>query len=73
MPQNARPEPTKSVGWVAAMLALVVAYFGWAFLAADYFQNDPNSEGRPISGQLDCPAVQPVERLESRLRPSPPG
>jgi hypothetical protein len=44
--QDTRPEPTKSVGWVAAMLAVVVAYFGWAFLAADYFQNDPNSAGK---------------------------
>jgi hypothetical protein len=34
-------ESNKSVGWVAAMLALTVAYFGWGFLAADYFQNDP--------------------------------
>jgi hypothetical protein len=34
-------ESNKSVGWVAMMLALAVAYFGWAFLAADYFQNDP--------------------------------
>jgi hypothetical protein len=35
------PEQNKSVGWVAGMLALGVAYFGWGFLAADYFQNDP--------------------------------
>ena len=34
-------EQGKSVGWVVGMLALVVAYFGWGFLAADYFQNDP--------------------------------
>lgn len=34
----------KSVGWVAGMMALAVAYFGWAFLAADYFQNDPAGE-----------------------------
>jgi hypothetical protein len=40
-------EGSKSVGWVAAMLALAVAYFGWGFLAADYFQNDPNGgEGK---------------------------
>jgi hypothetical protein len=24
------------------MLALAVAYFGWGFLAGDYFQNTPN-------------------------------
>jgi hypothetical protein len=41
-----RDEPNKSVGWVAAMLALAVAYFGWAFLAGDYFQNDPAAEGQ---------------------------
>lgn len=35
-------EESKSVGWVAAMLGLLVAYFGWGFLAADYFQQDPN-------------------------------
>lgn len=34
-------ESNKSVGWVAGMLALTVAYFGWGFMAADYFQNDP--------------------------------
>ena len=34
-------EQNKSVGWVAAMLALGVAYAGWGFMAADYFQNDP--------------------------------
>ena len=37
MPQ----EENKSVGWVVAILALVIAYFGWAFLAAAYFQEDP--------------------------------
>jgi hypothetical protein len=35
------PEQNRSVGWVAGMLALVVAYFAWGFFAADYFQNDP--------------------------------
>ncbi|MDG3007971.1 hypothetical protein [Paludisphaera mucosa] len=37
-------EESKSVGWVAAMLALLVAYFGWGFLAADYFQHDPTGD-----------------------------
>lgn len=32
-------EQEKSVGWVAFALAVAVAYFGWAFLAADYYQN----------------------------------
>ena len=27
----------KSVGWVGAMLAVAVLYFGWTFLAADFF------------------------------------
>jgi hypothetical protein len=36
------PAENKSVGWVAVMLALAVAYFGWGFLAADYFQNNPD-------------------------------
>jgi hypothetical protein len=31
----------KSIGWVVAMLALGVAYAGWGFLAADYFQDTP--------------------------------
>jgi len=26
------PEQNKSIGWVAGMLALAVAYFGWGFL-----------------------------------------
>jgi hypothetical protein len=32
-------ESSKSVGWVALMLALLVTYFGWGFMAADYFQH----------------------------------
>ncbi len=40
-------ERNRSVGWVAAMLALGVAYAGWGFMAADYFQNDPTeTEGK---------------------------
>ena len=40
-PQN------KSVGWVIGMIALVVAYGGWAFMAADYYQHaDPNGQGK---------------------------
>ena len=38
-------EQNKSVGWVAGMLALAVAYFGWAFLAAEFFQDDPAGGG----------------------------
>jgi hypothetical protein len=33
------PEQNKSVGWVVGMLALAVAYGGWGFMAADYFQH----------------------------------
>ena len=33
----------KSVRWVVGMGALVVAYGGWAFLAAEFYRNDPNS------------------------------
>jgi hypothetical protein len=40
------PEENKSVGWVAGMLALVVTYFGWGFLAADYFQHTPGAGER---------------------------
>jgi hypothetical protein len=43
------PEQNKSVGWVAGMLVLVVAYFTWAFLAADYFQHTPG-EGMDRTG-----------------------
>lgn len=32
-------EGGKSIGWVVAMLMLAIAGFGWAFAAADYFQN----------------------------------
>lgn len=36
----------KSVGWVVVMLALAVAYGGWTFLAAQYYQNvDMNAAG----------------------------
>jgi hypothetical protein len=46
-------EDEKSLGWVAGMLALVVAYFGWGFLAADYFQNDPSGEPGKTSFWVD--------------------
>lgn len=66
-------EQNKSVGWVAGMLALAVAYFGWAFLAAQYFQNDPTS-GRG-SGDFWINSVEQVPNfgavmsysLENRL------
>jgi hypothetical protein len=38
-------EQNKSIGWVVAMLAIVVLYAGWAFMAADYFQHNPDSGG----------------------------
>ena len=57
-------EQNRSVGWVAVMLALAVAYFGWAFLAADYFQVDPtgprgetNFWGNSISQLANLPRV----------------
>jgi hypothetical protein len=40
---SGEPEQNKSVGWVALMLGLVVLYFGWAFLAAEFFKDDPES------------------------------
>jgi hypothetical protein len=43
MPQQ---EQGKSVGWVALMMGLAVLYFGWAFLATEYFKVDPNSPTR---------------------------
>jgi hypothetical protein len=42
-------EQNKSIGWVVGMLVLTVAYFGWGFLAADYYQNDPSDEGGKTS------------------------
>ena len=39
------PEQNKSIGWVVGMVALAVAYFGWGFLAGDYFQANPNPGG----------------------------
>lgn len=41
-------EENKSVGWVVGMLALAVVIVGWAFLAADYFQNDPPEGQRKV-------------------------
>ncbi len=38
-------EGGKSVGFVVVGLAAIVAYGGWAFLAAEFFQNDPRSPG----------------------------
>ena len=43
--RNLADEQNKSVGWVAGMLALAVAYVGWGFLAAEYFQNVPSAGG----------------------------
>jgi hypothetical protein len=37
-----QPEESKSIGWVVGMLALLVAYGGWAFLAMDYYRNYPD-------------------------------
>jgi hypothetical protein len=36
------PDESKPIGWVIGMLALLVAYGGWAFLAMDYYRNDPD-------------------------------
>jgi hypothetical protein len=52
-------EQNRSVGWVAGMLALVVAYFGWGFLAADYFQNDPTTELRETNFWVNSLAQLP--------------
>jgi hypothetical protein len=52
-------EQNKSVGWVAIALALAVAYFGWVFLAADYFQNDPTETQRKTSVWLNSVAQLP--------------
>lgn len=42
-----KEENGKSIGWVAGMLALLVTYFGWGFMAADYFQHaDPNASAK---------------------------
>jgi hypothetical protein len=50
MPNHGEPEErNKSVGWVVGMLTLTVAYFGWGFLAAQYFQNDPAGGGGETS------------------------
>ncbi|WP_165250863.1 hypothetical protein [Paludisphaera soli] len=52
-------ESGKSVGWVAAMLALLVAYFGWAFLAADYFQHDPTGDAEKANFWINSVAQLP--------------
>ncbi len=41
-------ERNKSVGWVAIALGLTVAYFGWAFMAADYHPIAPNPRRRSM-------------------------
>lgn len=53
------PEQNKSVGWVAGMLALAVAYFGWGFLAGDYFQNTPNEGPRETNFWVNSIAQLP--------------
>jgi len=53
------PDDSKSVGWVAWALALVVAAAGWGFLAADFFQHDPAARG---VGKADF-FVNAVEQL----------
>lgn len=52
-------EEGKSVGWVVGMLALLVAYFGWAFLAADYFQHDPSQTARETNFWINSVAQLP--------------
>jgi hypothetical protein len=52
-------EQNKSVGWVAIALALAVAYFGWVFLAADYFQNDPTQTERKTNVWVNSIAQLP--------------
>lgn len=58
-------DENRSVGWVAGMLALAIAYFGWAFLAADYFQNDP--EGGPGQANFWANSVAQLPNLPSVL------
>jgi len=53
------PEQNKSVGWVAAMLALAVAYFGWGFLAGDFFQNTPSDGPRKTNFWVNSIAQLP--------------
>jgi hypothetical protein len=59
-------EQNKSVGWVAVMLALAVAYFGWGFLAADYFQHDPGDGPREANFWINT--ITQLPNLSSVLR-----
>lgn len=52
-------EEEKSAGWVAGMLVLLVAYFGWSFLAADYFQHDPSETAREVNFWINSFAQLP--------------
>jgi hypothetical protein len=52
-------ERNKSVGWVAMALALAVAYFGWVFLAADYWQADPTATERETNVWVNSIAQLP--------------
>jgi hypothetical protein len=52
-------DQNKSIGWVVGMLVLTVAYFGWGFLAADYYQNDPSGEGGETSFWVNTVAQLP--------------
>ena len=65
-------EQNKSIGWVVGMLVLTVAYFGWGFLAADYYQNDPSGEGGRTSFWVNtvAPTAQLPERDEILLSES---
>jgi hypothetical protein len=54
------PEQNKSIGWVVGMLALAVAFFGWGFLAADYFQNGEAGGGGETNFYINA-----IEQLEN--------
>ena len=41
------------------MVSLVVAYFGWGFLAADYFQHTPNAGERETDFWMNSIAQLP--------------
>jgi hypothetical protein len=64
-------EQNKSVGWVALMLALLALYFGWSFLAADYFQHDAEGPGKTdfwVNSVVQLPNLVSVIRYGFRER-----
>jgi hypothetical protein len=61
-------DQNKSVGWVGAVLALTVAYFGWGFLAWDYHPMRGVSGGRNTYGAFLANAITQLPNFARVVR-----